>query len=65
MAHITKCSRCGSTEFFVHESYVWNATVDDDGLLGCTNADSTIDTITCVECPAEYGADDFVSLDFN
>jgi ribosomal protein L40E len=62
---ITKCRKCGSTTFFLHESELWSASVDDDGRLACTNPDNAIDAIDCAQCGAEHTPDDFADIDFN
>ncbi len=62
--HITKCGKCGSTAFFVHESSTRRGRIDAYGLT-CTSAATQIDEITCERCGAEYVEADFARIDFN
>lgn len=64
MPRITACPRCGSAEFFVHESTVWGAVIDEHGRLAATCPDTAIDVITCAACPGEHLADEFAAIDF-
>ena len=63
--HITKCTRCGCREFTVVETLEWRGVVDDDALLGCSNAWNEIASIRCVECETPYATDNFAQIDFN
>jgi len=62
---ITKCGFCGSREFTVVETYAWRGEVDDEGLLGCTNAEGSIDYIDCANCGESHAVDRFAQIDFN
>ena len=62
--HIAACRKCGSTTFFVHESYTWLGTLDEYG-LGCTNPDTQIDEINCERCGESYTDADFAAVNFD
>jgi hypothetical protein len=63
--HITKCGFCGSHKFIVVETYAWRGDVDDEGRLGCANAEGGIDSIDCANCGESYAVDRFAQIDFN
>jgi hypothetical protein len=64
-APLRECKKCGSTRFFVHESYLWTATLYEDGSLAAFNPDCGIDVVACQTCATEYVESDFASIDFN
>jgi hypothetical protein len=57
--------KCGSTAFFVHEAFVWDADVDEDsGVLIAHRPSSEIEVIACQECSAEYDPERFAQIEF-
>jgi ribosomal protein L37E len=62
---ITKCGRCGSREFTVVETLQWCGEVDDEGLLGCADAENELASIRCANCGESYAVDRFARIDFN
>jgi hypothetical protein len=63
--HITACRKCGSTTFFVHEGYVWDAETDEDtAALVAYRPSSEIEAIACQECAEEYSPAEFISINF-
>ena len=62
---LEKCRTCGSIHFFLHESLVWKADLDEDGTLSCWNRDNGIDAIACDTCGEEYAEADFAAIEFN
>jgi hypothetical protein len=63
--YITACSKCASTNFIVHEAYVWDADIDEEsGVLIAHRPSSEIETVACQECAEEYGPSQFAQIEF-
>lgn len=58
--------KCGSVNFHVIESTIWNAHVNKtSGTLECSLGESEIEKVICKGCNAEYTQDDFSEVAFN
>ena len=63
--HMNACRKCGCTNFYVHEAYVWAADVDDEsGTLMAHRPSSEIEAVACQECSEEYDAEEFKDITF-
>ena len=60
---IKKCE-CGSTEFYIRESYAYKGKIDDDGNLDCGKADGGVDEICCTKCNKQFSEEDFSQINF-
>ena len=59
------CPQCGSTSFYLSESYTYNAEIDPDtGELGHTGNPKAggYDGITCRQCSAEFAPNQFAII---
>jgi hypothetical protein len=62
---ITACLKCGCTNFFLHEWYVWDADIDEDsGALVAHRPSSEIECVACQECAEEYDPSLFPEITF-
>jgi hypothetical protein len=63
--HIRACS-CGCKDFTVKELSVYDASIEDDGLLFVDdNPDNQITEIRCYKCGMPYSPTDFKDIQFN
>ena len=65
MTYLTKCPDCGGREFAVTESYVYDADMDEQGVLVCGSPSAGgVDFVVCVNCHEDYTPDNFLRIDF-
>ena len=53
---LTACRKCGSTTFYVHESYTLAGEIDPDTpgvIMVSGHSDGGVDDVVCAECGAE------------
>ena len=61
---LTHCRRCDSTQFLVHEEYVWQADIMERSSVDCYKPTSRITRITYVHCAAEHLPYQFADFNF-
>lgn len=65
MTNTIKSCSCGSTKFFVMESYAYKMELIEGGLFNTSHADGGLDTISCEKCSKEYSEDDFNEINWD
>lgn len=65
MEKLTKCPECESTEFFLTESALWNANINENGGLDCYNCGNEIDSVVCKKCGHEIPAKIYSDIEIN
>ena len=64
-----KCPKCDSRDFYVHETEVWKASIDeeDQTTINCWHKSSAIDYIECAKCQedlTEMSTDTNINFNF-
>jgi len=61
---ITKCTKCGSVDFYIFEDVLHFAQVDDEGSITAHDCESACARFECSVCGEEYDSDNFNSINF-
>jgi len=62
---LKECPFCGCTRFLVDEKQVWDACIDNEGVILCNKPEAEVETIICSECGKEFEFNSDTEFNFN